>query len=1023
MKKLSMLFRFLLIQLIFGTPAKLAANPPSGEELSDKWQDWNPNMADAKLGEEVEALKQYLTKDRELQKRIKDTPSLRAYYVQVLTQLQHVSFSFEIRDRTYTHDFVLEDAYPRQPSLIAIRKARDFLRIIKAPTALVSENPEKAQIVELAPAELQAREEALLESQKSLIREVSNNSLETYNEMSERLKKFGPEASFSKELGPVAEHLALQLAHDDVVKKLAASDPVFAEFRNSVLLDLQRVKKTDAGVEYPYVSTLESIQRAVEFFDIVRRADDPTRSPKLYHSHRYEYYGHYLKSKIPDHITLPTLVSLGATDILKTRGVPIGLIGVNTDVTWVDGFWQTPYEFWIHDINHSRRMFQFFSEAAEAQGLSVEEFAKVSDKFVKEKLMPLISISKKDQQFVASYVRKVSQKPPLAPTQEESEAYARANKKRLLKVLLFEILHEDALAAAPEIVKNATLRPPNLITPFEYIDGNKVVYIMEPGATTLAYTYRKLAHDFYDMPGARIDNIVAPEFRTREYIVEAAETLFKELGFKVRREVLEYFVSTDQGFPKDFKQTVEEDIRNRPGETVALDQEVSLEKKTSRQLVADSFHELWQKNSGYLERWKPARVAFKDGRGINDGFVVNTQEQLDEYLAEREIPVELHKYYSFRLNPVNGERMLFEDIQHIPQEYLAPNNQFENIQAGYDAVRIAEALHEQRINFEAADGRRADLQGAMNWFKDRFQEMNLEWLRRNGTWAKSEAQYTRDWSELPSVRQSHAVRLIRLALEVENQLDPSKFSATQASLFEEALRRIELEIRQKAEAELRVALAGDKIHELWQKRTRHVDRWKVAMATLWDGTPVSNEALLESYFVEKKIPQELRKFFRFKLNAEGRLTLEEDIKHLPNKYLAANHQTENQLAGEKAIGIVRRYWERRLDFKNLDSAERWLTAAAQEVHAAVLLRNNNGAFDNSEYSVHWIDLPAINKLHDLDHVKAAFEARFQLYPQGISEEQKMLILGSLARIESKIGSSGSGKSCRSLISIYGASTR
>ncbi len=104
-----------------------------------------------------------------------------------------------------------------------------------------------------------------------------------------------------------------------------------------MLRDLQRVRELPANVAFPYLKTIEAIQRAVEFFDILRRTDDPTRSPFLYHSDRYDYYGHFLKAQIPDHIMLPTLASLGATDILKARGVPIGLIGVTTDATVFTG--------------------------------------------------------------------------------------------------------------------------------------------------------------------------------------------------------------------------------------------------------------------------------------------------------------------------------------------------------------------------------------------------------------------------------------------------------------------------------------------------------------------------------------------------------------------------------------------------------------------------------------------------------------------------------------------------------------
>jgi len=378
------------------------------------------------------------------------------------------------------------------------------------------------------------------------VKKITSDSYQTYHEMRERLVRGGVNASFH-ELGAVVEYLHLKLSSDNVILESSRSNQYLASFRSIALRQLEAVSKPSPnGSVFPYMKTIDAIERATEFLDVMQRNNDPSRSPKLYHSGRYEYYIHYLKAQAPDHISLPTLVSLGATDILKSRGVPIGFWGVNTEVAWVDGYYQTSYEFLIHDVNHTRRMYQFLHEEAVRLGISVDEFARRSDEFVKNKLIPLISVKKTDDEVTK-------------------------NKKRLLKVLLFEILHEDALPASKEVIETAVLRPPNKLTPFEKIEnGTKVLYVMEPGATTLAYVFRKLAHDFYDMPGDRQDNIVGQEFRTRANIVEAAETLFKELGLDVKRELFVRFTYTDEGFPKDFKGTLVRDIEARPNETVPL---------------------------------------------------------------------------------------------------------------------------------------------------------------------------------------------------------------------------------------------------------------------------------------------------------------------------------------------------------------------------------------------------------------------------------------------------------------------
>jgi hypothetical protein len=240
-----------------------------------------------------------------------------------------------------------------------------------------------------------------------------------------------------------------------------------------------------------------------------------------------------------DHVFFPTIAPLGVTDLLKVRGVPISFIGINTEIERVDGFHQTPYEFFIHDVNHSRRMLQFSREEAARQSVSMNVFCRQTSRYVQETLLPLFCIKKADDA-------------------------ATRKKKKITKMVLFEILHEDALPADPSVIKTALLRPPLQLTPFEKIEGDTVAYIMEPGATTLAYVFRKLAHTFYDAPEDRRGYIVEDCFRSRDSILEAARRLFSELGAgPPPSDLLEYYVLTDAGFPDDFRQELEADIKRR----------------------------------------------------------------------------------------------------------------------------------------------------------------------------------------------------------------------------------------------------------------------------------------------------------------------------------------------------------------------------------------------------------------------------------------------------------------------------
>ncbi len=314
------------------------------------------------------------------------------------------------------------------------------------------------------------------------------------------------------------------------------------QFREIVLDQLAGLRET---ARYPYTSTILAIERAVEFFDIVQRGLD-SETPELYHSDRYEYYFHSLLAD-PDHITFPTISQFGAKDLIATRGVPIGFVGIETALARVDGFVQTSYEFFHHDINHSRRMYQFLRETAAQKGQPLGEFITNSDAFVSNTLLPVIETN----------------------TGDTAEVIER---KTGIKMTLFEILHEDALAADPQVIHDAILRPELHRTPFERIEGDKVVYFMEPGATTLAYVFRKLSHTFYDTPDKRSEGLGDDAARSRLAVVRAATDLFKvvagdEMSEENLVKMLEQLVATDEGFPEAFFHEVLNDIDARADTT------------------------------------------------------------------------------------------------------------------------------------------------------------------------------------------------------------------------------------------------------------------------------------------------------------------------------------------------------------------------------------------------------------------------------------------------------------------------
>lgn len=493
----------------------------------------NPNRPAPQLGEVVTEAK------TEMERRLrgigqKENPSdlaLRALLTQVTNSLHHVGLTFENGDSDYTHRDLFIGRYPEAPTLLALQSAADLLDFVDGP-------PIAGALERFA--ENKDKEAELLREQNRIAKEIANNPLENYRKFRQRLKENGNQARFP-EFESMVQYLLLKLTSDATLLKTISEIPFLRKYHALVVNKLREVHDK----AFPYMATINAVERTMQFYDVYQRSQDPERSPTLYHSGRYEYYLHFLKATAPDQVLFPTLASIGATDLIRTRGVPISFAGINTEISYVDGYFQTSYEFYIHDINHSRRMYLFFEKAATRFKMTIDDLAEFSDKFIRDILAPLFTVKPSD-------------------SREER------NIKRLVKILLFEVVHEDALAAHPTIIEEALLRNAGFRTPFEEMNGDKVTYLMEPGATTLAYAFRKLVHDFYDMPGDRLDYIVEPEFRTYPYVAKAAMRLFKGLGVGVEESKVMALLQNDEGFPEDFRNQLLRDGFKRPDQTAPL---------------------------------------------------------------------------------------------------------------------------------------------------------------------------------------------------------------------------------------------------------------------------------------------------------------------------------------------------------------------------------------------------------------------------------------------------------------------
>ena len=362
-------------------------------------------------------------------------------------------------------------------------------------------------------------------NERVFIRGIIANPLESYLALKERFDAEGnsPEVPF-KELFTVVDRMLSELFDDDI-NELCHATPVLAGIRDKAVISLRHVCLKNRSF-CPYLSTLHAIAEGIAFFDIIARhkmgfydnipkgqivEHNPENTPfASYHMYRYKYRRDQLMNMVPREILIPTYEPLSATDLMQIRGVPIRLIGLSRDFLYVDEFRQSPEEFFMHDCNHSWRMIMEDNAVEKKYGRTKEELIEESDAFRRDYL-ERIKIHTED-------------------SEEEREM------KKLKKIILFEIIHEDARPMLNEVIGGyiqikegapVHFEVPRIDPKTGYMD---VVDTLDTGISTLSYVRNKLQHGFYDHIDVQLPQIVGPKYRTAEWIARAAHKMLIELG-------------------------------------------------------------------------------------------------------------------------------------------------------------------------------------------------------------------------------------------------------------------------------------------------------------------------------------------------------------------------------------------------------------------------------------------------------------------------------------------------------------
>ncbi len=380
------------------------------------------------------------------------------------------------------------------------------------------------EIVAYITAQTSVEKERKLK-ERTFIRGLIDRPLESYRAFKCREATSGDSAMTSyPELFPVVDRLLTE-AFSLEINALCEEQPLLAGIRDKAVINLRHVCLKNRTF-CPKLPTLLAITGAIAFFDVVARhkrgfyagmakdcivEHDPSTTPfASYHMYRYKYrFDQLVMGMVKGEFVIPTFEEFTAEDLMRLRGSRIRIIGLSTDFLYVDEFEQSPEEFAGHDANHAWRMIMEDVAALGAYSWTEDQLAEQQCKFIDEYL-GRIRIRASD-------------------TEEQREI------KKIKKIILFEITHEDARVFLRDVICRCIQIKEGGSVPFEvpHIDRHTgymdVVDTLDTGISTLSYVRCKLQHGFYDRIDAVQPQIVDPKYRTAEWIARAAYEMLVEL--------------------------------------------------------------------------------------------------------------------------------------------------------------------------------------------------------------------------------------------------------------------------------------------------------------------------------------------------------------------------------------------------------------------------------------------------------------------------------------------------------------
>lgn len=242
----------------------------------------------------------------------------------------------------------------------------------------------------------------------------------------------------------------------------------------------------------PYIPSLYSLDKIMTMLEPLFIDENYQH----YHVDRYLYHFHHINKL--NYLYLPTTDKVTIETLNYLRPYPIGLIGINFENEYADGYMNSPLDFFYHDINHIRRF----------ESANLQHTDKTTNLIFEDAL----------------YESFISESNYILGKINEQDTYS----KQILHIIHFEFTHEFAYTPTKKDLIKALSHNTKLDSPFEHmvnddftekkieqyrldnhniISGyehmgsdynHKVRYFFDNGPNFIVSCYNKLHQRFYD---------------------------------------------------------------------------------------------------------------------------------------------------------------------------------------------------------------------------------------------------------------------------------------------------------------------------------------------------------------------------------------------------------------------------------------------------------------------------------------------------------------------------------------------